>query len=225
MTITSKKSSKLLKYLLKRRSPVVKHLQEPGPSPKEITKILEAAARVPDHGKLSPFYFILLDQKGQEDIKPLLRDAFKSENPDASDAKLELEQQRLSRAPVVVIVVSRIRDSKIPVWEQILATGAACQNLVLASHASGYGIQWLTEWPAYNAEFKKGLGLEAGRDHIAGIFYIGTVTEKQKDRDRPEISKLINFFSASQAITNKGDAYARKGTPELQMNFQIDADA
>lgn len=221
--IVAKKSPEMLEYLLKRRSVAVLKMAEPGPSQGEIETIITAAMRVPDHGKLSPFYFIVFDKEKREQIGGLLREAFLAEEPDAPSAKLDLEAGRFMRAPVVIVVVSRIRQSKIPTWEQILCAGAACQNMLLAANAMGYAAQWLTEWYAYSETFKQGLGLEAGRDHIAGVMYLGTPAETPEERVRPVISDFINYYSSEEKpkLKLKGDGYekADKGFAEHKFHF------
>lgn len=175
------------------------------PSADEIRKILEVASRVPDHGKLSPWYFIVFDGERREKIAPLLREAYLLEEPDATEAKLDLEAERFTRAPLVILVVSRLRPAKKPYWEQILSSGAACYNLCLAANALGYGTNWLTEWYSYNDHFKEKLGLEQ-RDHIAGAIYIGNVENMPEERPRPNLDKVMTFWERGISL-NKGDEY------------------
>lgn len=207
--IAARISEELLDYMLRRRSCSVKTLQEPGPDKMQIEKILQVAARVPDHGKMFPWYFIVFQGNSRQDIGKLLEKAWLKENPDASPAKLELEHNRFLRAPLVIGVISRIREGKHPVWEQILSSGAACQNLCLAANALGFGAHWMTEWYSYNDIFRSELGLDE-YDHVAGFIYIGTPDKMPVERDRPELDKIVTYWRTN-ARPKKGDDYGHKG--------------
>ncbi|MFQ5625161.1 MAG: nitroreductase, partial [Methyloligellaceae bacterium] len=153
-------SESALKLLLERRSVVANKLGEPGPDEDQLRGILSAAARVPDHKRLVPWRFILFQGDARAAFGEVLADACKDAEPDARDARLELEAGRFLRAPVVVAVISRIVDSPVvPEWEQILSAGAACQNLLTAANASGFSGQWITEWYAYDKQVCAALGL------------------------------------------------------------------
>ena len=149
-----KKSDEVLDYLLKRRSANAQDLHAPGPNDEELERILAAASRVPDHGKLVPWYFIVFHGVWSEQVGTKLAEIYKAENPEASEERVQLETTRFSRSPVVVAVISRMRRGNKPMWEQILSAGAACQTLSLAAHASGFGASWITEWYGYHPEFK-----------------------------------------------------------------------
>lgn len=192
-----------LKHLLTRRSVSIKNLCDPAPSGDDIKKILKAGARVPDHGKLTPWYFVTFQGNARTEIGSLLRASYKLEDPSATEAKLDLESRRFERAPLIIGVVSRIRKGKHPMWEQTLSAGAVCMNICHASHSLGYGANWLTEWYSFNDHFKKGLGLDA-RDNIAGFIYIGTPTCANEERDRPYLSKITTEWKPD-CILNKGD--------------------
>ncbi len=207
--IAAKPSPELLDYLLRRRTVETVNLGEPGPSPEQLETILKAAARVPDHGKMFPWYFVVFEGRAREDIGNLLREAYKAEEPGAAEAKLELEAGRFMQAPAVVGVISRIRKGKHPMWEQILSAGAACQNLILASHATGFGAHWLTEWYAYNHIFREKLGLDE-RDNVAGFIYIGTLKKEPVERDRPDMEKIVTYWQEGVSL-NKGDNYDKDG--------------
>ena len=142
--------SALLDFFKNRRSTKITAFTNHGPTPEELHDILTVATRVPDHGKYCPWYFIVFAGDARRNAGALLRAAYASENPDAASAKLDLESERFMRAPVVVAVVSKIKEGKNPQWEQILSSGAVCYNLCLAANAYGYGTNWLTEWYAYS---------------------------------------------------------------------------
>lgn len=201
--IAAKKSKELVEYLLHRRTTPKATLAEPAPTHKEIETILTAASRVPDHGKLNPWHFIIFEGDNRQKIAPLLAEAYKTEDTTASEAKLELESEKFLSAPLVIAVISRLRKGKHPAWEQYLSAGAACQNLLLAANALGYGAHWLTEWYSYNNKFHDLLGLDE-RDNVAGFIYIGTPQKAPEERDRPDLEKITTYWTPDCKI-NKGD--------------------
>lgn len=197
-------------FLKARRSSKVSSLTDPAPNAEQLQDILTVTSRVPDHGKYHPWYFIVFEGDARREAGEHLRIAYATENPDAAPAKLDLEAERFLRAPMVIAVVSRIREGKHPQWEQILSAGAACYNLCLAANALGFGTNWLTEWYTYSPTFKKLMGLDA-RDNFAGFIYIGTATEKNEERDRPDLDKIVTHWSASTPTLNKGEGYSMAG--------------
>jgi len=184
----------MIDFLQRRRSSKVSNLGEPGPTPEQIRAILEIAARVPDHGKLVPWRFIVFSGEGRAKAGALLRDAWRHEDPQATDAKLDLEAERFLRAPLVVAVVSSIKDGKSPEWEQILSAGAACYNLCLGANGMGFASTWITEWYAYNPVFQKALGLDADKERFAGFVYIGTAKADPEERERPLLDDIASFY-------------------------------
>ena len=187
--------SKTIDFLTTRRSTLARMMDEPGPSDDEMKKIMEAGMRVPDHGRLTPWRFITIRGDARDTIGNVIADAFKKNNPDAIEEQIEIEQERLTRAPVVIAVVSRVQKGhKIPVWEQVLSAGAACQTMLIAAQSMGYAAQWLTEWYAYDDDVKAAIGAEAG-DEIAGFVYLGTSTGKLSDRARPEYDEIVSEWS------------------------------
>lgn len=210
-----KKSEEVLEYLLRRRSANVQDLHAPGPSESELELILRAATRVPDHGKLAPWYFIVFHGVWSEQAGAKVRDIFKSENPGASDERLRIEETRFSRSPVVVGVVSRMRKGNKPLWEQILSAGAVGMNLSLAAHASGYGASWVTEWYAFHPAFKSYLGLDE-RDHISGFVHLGTPGAMPEDRPRPELDLIVTHWREGVKLHKGDEAFDQEkfGFPE-----------
>ena len=183
-----------LDLLLSRRSGSAKAMTGPGPSPAQLNQMLTAASRAPDHGKLVPWRFILFEDDARRRMGALLVDCLAEAEPNAPAERLEVERGRFLRAPVVVGVVSRVRESiPIPEWEQILSAGAVCQNMLLAAHAMGFVANWITEWPAYNPQVKERLGLKPG-ERIAGFIYVGTPAVALEERARPELAKLVSRF-------------------------------
>jgi nitroreductase len=207
----------LLEFLKTRRSVKISKLSEPGPTPGQIDTILQIASRIPDHGKYAPWYFIVFRGEARAQAGEKLADLFKQDHPDATPAQIDHERARFLRAPVVIAVVSRIREGKNPQWEQILSAGAACYNLSLAAQALGFGTNWVTEWYSYSAAFKEYLGI-AGSDNVAGFIYIGTATEKPEDRERPDLSRLVTDWSPGIPL-NTGEGYGHPGAGLPEKGF------
>lgn len=181
--------------LLSRRSIPANCLGGPGPEPEQLRRLLTAAARVPDHGKLVPWRFIVYRGDQAARAGERLAAIWQRRDPAADAARLELERTRLSRAPVVVGVVSRAGDHpKIPEWEQVLSAGAVCMNLLNAAHAAGFAAQWLTEWYAFDPEAAPMLGLGEG-ERFAGFIHIGTALEPPFERPRPDLDKIITTWN------------------------------
>lgn len=184
--------SEIIDFLLTRRSVTARNMTEPGPGADELDKILRAGMRVPDHGKLGPWRFIIIKGEARTAFGEVLGEAFKKDNPDAFEELVAVERERFQRAPVVIAVASRvIREHKIPEWEQTLSSGAACINMLNAAHAIGYAAQWLTEWPAYNADVAAALGLDAN-ERIAGFVYVGTPKEPPTERARAAYETVVS---------------------------------
>jgi nitroreductase len=183
-----------IELLTTRRSFKPVELAGPAPSPIEIDTLLTIASRVPDHGKLAPWRFILFEGEARQKAGDAIASAFKVKYPDAQADQIEAERGRLMRAPLVVAVVSRAGPHvKIPEWEQVLSAGAASMNLVLAAHALGYGASWITEWYAYDRAVLDALGL-APHERIAGFVHIGRPPGVPEDRPRPPLSEIATRF-------------------------------
>ncbi|MGZ5960891.1 MAG: nitroreductase family protein [Rhizomicrobium sp.] len=183
-----------LDLLLSRRSGSAKTMTGPGPSAAQLEQILTAASRTPDHGKLFPWRFILFEGDARRRMGELLAESVADLEAQPSPERIALERGRFLRAPIVIGVVSRVREGiPIPEWEQILSAGAVCQNLLLAAHAMGFVANWITEWPAYNARVKERLGLQTG-ERIAGFIYIGHPGQPLEERVRPDLAKLVTRF-------------------------------
>jgi nitroreductase len=186
--------SGLLELLLTRRSGSAKTMTGPGPSTSQLNVILEAAARVPDHGKLAPWRFIVFEGEARAGFGEFLAECVLLDDPQASEERLRLERERFLRAPVVIAVVSRVREGiPIPEWEQILSAGAACQNLALAAHALGYVANWITEWYAYHPRVRDRLGLKSG-ERVAGFVYLGTSSAPLEERKRADFRTLVTRY-------------------------------
>ena len=165
------------------------------PSDAEIDTLLTIASRVPDHGKLTPWRFIVFTGDARLAAGDIIADAFRANRADATPEQVAFERQRLARAPLVIAVVSRAAPHvKIPEWEQQLSAGAAAMNLVNAAHAMGYAASWITEWYAYDRGVLDALGLSAN-ERIAGFVHIGTPAKPPEDRDRPKLESIVTRYS------------------------------
>lgn len=187
-------NSSLYDFLSTRRSLKPEKLAAPGPSPEELTRILRAGTRVPDHKKLAPWRFIVFEG----DVRAAAGEIFaaaceKEEQIAPSPMRLELERGRFLRSPTVIGVVSTAKPAKAPEWEQVLSAGAVCYNTCLAANALGFGTCWLTEWIAYSPTVKAALGL-AAHEKFAGFIYIGRPTEKPDERDRPDLTAIVSHW-------------------------------
>lgn len=184
----------MLTMLKTRRSVPASQLIEPGPSAEQLNELLAIAARVPDHGKLAPWRFIVFAGAGRVAASELISKVYQADNPGADEVKLAQERGRLTRAPLVVGVVCRAAPHvKIPEWEQQLSVGAACMNLIVAANAMGFGTVWLTEWYSYDRRVAEGLGL-ASHERMAGFVHIGTAVERPADRARPVMGEIVRVF-------------------------------
>jgi len=180
-----------LALLKTRKSGSAKAMGEPGPTPEQLSEILAIAVRVPDHGKLTPWRFILFSGEARARFGAILADRWKTLHTDHGAESLAFQRDLFTRAPMVLAVISRAAPHpKIPEWEQLLSSAAVCQNIVLAASAMGIGAQWQTDWPAYDAEVFKAMGL-APHERVSGFIYLGTPTAPLEERPRPDPATLL----------------------------------
>ena len=185
-----------VELLTTRRSIKPVELVGPPPSAAEIDTLLTIASRVPDHGTLVPWRFIVFEGEARLAAGDAIVAAFRAKYPQATAEQAEAERRRLARAPLVIAVVSRAAPHvKIPEWEQVLSAGAAAMSLVLAAHALGFGASWMTEWYAYDRTALDALGL-APNERIAAFVHIGRFTAPPADRPRPPLSEIATRFTA-----------------------------
>jgi nitroreductase len=186
-----------LQLLKTRRSVKPIELVGPPPTAEEIDTLLTIASRVPDHGKLVPWRFIIFEGEARLAAGDTIAAAFRTKYPQAGAEQIALERQRLARAPLVIAVVSRAAPHvKIPEWEQVLSAGAAAMNLVNAAHALGYGASWITEWYAYDRAVLDRFGL-AATERIAGFVHIGRPKGHVADRPRPDLAAVTARFRSN----------------------------
>jgi nitroreductase len=181
--------------LLRTRRSVAPHLlAQPGPTAAELDALLSIATRVPDHGRLAPWRFIVIEGEGRARIGEAIAAAFVADQPQADEGRVAQERNRLARAPTAVAVVSRARPHvKIPEWEQELSAGAVAMSLVIAANAMGFATSWLTEWYAFDRRVLDALGLDP-EERIAGFVHIGRALEPPVERVRPALADLVTRF-------------------------------
>jgi len=180
-----------LEPLRTRRSVAPHLLGEPAPTADELNVLLTIAARVPDHGRLTPWRFVVLEGEARHRIGEVIAAAYRADEPAADEARLAAERERLARAPLVVAVVSRARPHvKIPEWEQTLSAGAVCMTLVIAANAMGFGTSWLTEWYGFDRRVLDALGLDPD-ENLAGFVHIGRTTTPPVERPRPVLADIV----------------------------------
>ena len=183
-----------IELLKVRRSVKPREMSGPGPSPAELDTILTIGARVPDHGKLTPWRFIVFEGDARARAGEIIARVFTRKNPSASVSEIETEKRALTDAPLVIGVVSCTKSHpKVPAWEQQLSAGASAMNLVTAATALGYGANWLTGWFAFDRDVLDGFGLKPD-EKLVGFIHIGTPSKPSQDRPRPALSDIVTRF-------------------------------
>ena len=182
--------STALSLLKTRRSGRPREMIGPGPTEDELLQMLEIAMRVPDHGKLAPWRFLIVGKDQRDQLAWLLRRALQEENPEAGPVHHEKAEQFARQGEALVVVLSSpIQNHKIPVWEQELSAGAAAMNLLHAAHAHGYVGGWITGWEAYSPRVNAAFARPGER--IAGFVYIGSPGRELEERPRPDPAEVV----------------------------------
>lgn len=181
----------LLDLLDSRRSTPARSLSEPGPTPAQIERLLAAAIRVPDHGKLAPWRLLAISGGARLALGEKLAQIHQRKEPDVAPALLAKDRERFAFAPLIVAVIARVDEHhpKIPAQEQLLSAGCVAYNLLLGAQALGFGAQWLTGWAAYDADAAKLFGLAPG-ERIVAFVHIGTAKEAASERARPALNDV-----------------------------------
>lgn len=190
---------KLVEYLRERHSTPVAQIGEPGPSQQELESILACASRVPDHGKLAPWRFIVYRGDVRRTLGETFLEIMQTGSGELADVAREAELKRFLRAPLVVAVVSTAAPHvKIPQWEQVLSAGAVCLNMLMAANAHGYVANWRTEWIAYDDRTLRALGVKPG-EKIAGFIHVGSSEFPIPDRPRPNLADVVSYAGEGDA--------------------------
>jgi nitroreductase len=148
-------------------------LTEPGPARAHLEQIMRSAVRAPDHGKLRPWRFVVLEGTAREKLGDAMARLSLAKFPQSTPEQLDGERRKVLRAPTIIVVAARITPGKIPQIEQVSAVAAGVENMVLTAQALGYGAMWKTGAAAYDAQAKISLGL-AAEDQIVAFLYLGT---------------------------------------------------
>jgi nitroreductase len=189
----SHESAETLALMARRRSTKVAHFTEPGPNSAEIDMLVRIGARVPDHGKIGPWRFVVMEGDARQRAGEAIASTIAGDEG-VDEMRLDKARTLFTRAPAVVMVVSTAAPHpKIPEWEQLLSSGAVCFSMLIAAHALGYAACWLTEWLAYDARARAALGL-AEYERVAGFIYLGTAREPATERVRADADARISRF-------------------------------
>lgn len=181
-----------LELLKTRSSPRVQDLGLPAPSEAQLAEMLEIAARVPDHGTMVPWRFVILPRETRAAFVEKLTENFKRGNPNATQPEIDKQKLRFGDSPLIVTVVSRTAaNPKVPEIEQLLSAGAACMNLLHAANAMGFGANWLTGWAAFDPSSKELFGLK-DNEQIVGFIHVGTPKGPKGNRARPELHTIVS---------------------------------
>jgi len=184
-TVPQPASPEVLDFLARRRSASALTLADPGPSPEDIADLIRLAARVPDHGKLAPWRFLILE--GAD--KAVFADALEALALSRGDERAAGKLGKLRTPHACIAVISSPRPGDIPEWEQRLSAGAVCATLLYAATAMGFGANWITDWYAYDAGACARLGL-SGDEKVAGFILLGTPGEPPRERERQDPAAL-----------------------------------
>lgn len=181
--------------LATRRSGKPRNMVAPGPDAEQLHRILSAAIRVPDHGKLNPWRFVVIGPDQREAFAALLHRAYASDVSEKREKDLAGIDEFAHQAPTLVVVISRPETaSPIPVWEQQLSAGAAAMNLLVATHAEGFVGGWLTGWATYSETVRAAF---TDRGQIAGFIFIGTSSRPLEERPRPDYDAVVSEWAAN----------------------------
>jgi nitroreductase len=176
-----------------RRSGKARNLAAPGPDAAQLRRILTAATRVPDHGKIFPWRFVVIGPEQREAFAALLHRAYAADVTEPREKERSGIDEFAHQAPMLVVAISRPDDSRpIPLWEQQLSAGAACMNLLVAAAAEGLQGCWLTEWPAYSETVRQAF-TDTGR--IAGFLFLGTSSRPLEERPRPAYEDVVSDWA------------------------------
>ena len=188
-------TSSIIDFLLKRSSVPIQELRAPAPTDSEIAILIAAASRVPDHGRLAPWRFILYRGDAREEIGRKLAALAEQREGPLPENRRNQELTRFSRAPLVIGVVSSPKESpKIPQWEMFLSGGMAAMNLMVAANALGYGTNMITNWYSDVPEGRAILGLSP-QERVVGFVHIGTYEGTAPERPRPDPATLYGDYS------------------------------
>ena len=190
-TLPVEAAPEVVAFLARRRSASAMALAAPGPDEAQLADILRLAVRVPDHGKLAPWRFVILQGAAKDAFAAKITELADSQ---ANPTKAKAALRKLTRPPVAVAVISRFIPGEIPEWEQRQSASAVCHQMLLAASALGWGANWITDWYSYDPRATAILGLAEG-EQVAGYLYLGTTTEQPQERVRPDVAAITSEWS------------------------------
>jgi nitroreductase len=191
-----------LQFLNSRLSVPSKQLTEPGPDDATLLRMLQAAVRVPDHGKLVPFRLLRIQGPARHALGEALAARTLQRDPQAPEAAVEKDRARFSHAPLIVTVIARLTPNhKVPEQEQLLSAGCVCFALLQSAQALGFGAQWLTGWAAYDESIGRILGLREN-EKVVGFIHIGTPKLDVPERERPEVATLLSDWQPPSVVSS-----------------------
>ncbi len=184
-----------LEFLKTRRSRPAKTLRGPVPERDALRELLTIAARTPDHGKLEPWRFLVLEKPALDRLASTI--PVRGIELNVEPEKVEKLSTQFATADLVVAVVASPKPSdKIPEIEQTLSAGAVCLSLLNAALAAGWGANWLTGWATHDRDWReRNLGLMP-HETIAGLIHIGTETSAPPERPRPDVDAITEWIGA-----------------------------
>ncbi|HWA00284.1 MAG TPA: nitroreductase [Caulobacterales bacterium] len=188
-----RESAEMLNAMALRRSTKIADFAEPGPDDAQIAALIRLGARVPDHGKLGPWRFVVIAGEARARAGDKLAELIVNDDG-VDEVRIDFAKKHFLRAPAVVMIVSTAGPHpKIPEWEQTLSSGAVCMNMLLAAHAMGFAACWLTEWPTYDERARRALGV-AENERIAGFIYLGSTAKTATERFRADVTTRVTHF-------------------------------
>ena len=209
--------SSALALLETRRSGKPRDLVAPGPSPDELNRILTIAMRSPDHGKISPWRFVLVGQDQRQQLADLFAEALPEFDPEAGPAHYAKALEFAHQAPVMIVLISSpIQGHKIPVWEQELSCGAVAMNLLLGAHALGFVGGWITGWQAYSPRVTRAFCKEGER--IGGFIFLGTPAYPLEERPRPALAEHVSEWVPNPPRNGEGNHAEHGGGAALPLS-------
>ncbi|UYZ84779.1 nitroreductase [Entomomonas sp. E2T0] len=195
-------TQEILNFLRTRRSAATPTLTAPGPTPEELTDILNIGLRTPDHGKIEPWRLLVVEGDARKALGTQLAKNFALEKNTLTEKQQEKLTQIVTHTvtdvPLIIYVISCIdKNSHIPELEQLLSAGAVCMNILWAVNAYGYGANWISGWLAYSEHTKKTIGIKENEE-VAGVIFIGSTDKVNPERKRPDLKEKVNYWSATE---------------------------
>lgn len=185
-----------LSLLMSRRSGRAREMVAPGPTEKQLDTMIGIAARVPDHGKITPWRFVIIGRDQREELALLFRQALAASDPCATPAHHQKADDFARYGEALIVLISApLENHKIPVWEQELSCGAVAMNLLHAAHALGFVGSWLTGWYAYDDMVRRSFC--NGNERIAGFFFFGSPGVPVVERPRPDLEAVVRPWNPS----------------------------